>query len=427
MSDGFAPPRGGFKAPRVPFDLRCVVLAALGYLFIRGADLLLAKIWGVAKPMAQLVGWIAEQLGEIPFLGSGFRLAMDPLYGGGTFALSWWQGLVTALVFFLIWSFFGGAVLRTAGLRLTRDEPLTLREGLVFGWKNCLTFLLAPVLVLLFAGCFTIANMLAGLLMSIPFVGSSVLALVLFPLTLLASILIVVSLIGGLIGLPLMWAGIAVEQNGALEALSRAFSYIFARPFRFFFGYFLIFVLMALIMLVAGHFETTAKTTLKAGIVRDSFSDLVSTEPAEVDGPLEWPYRNSPRATREAEGISNLRNFREARWWDWIGFLWMWLWINVFAYGFKGYALYFFLGGTASLYLQLRKDVDGTDEEEIYPASEEQWQAGAPKWVGGGEAAGAGKEAPPAETPDAGQDAPETEAGKRDTAEEEGPEPTAGD
>jgi hypothetical protein len=418
MSDGFEPPRGGFKAPRVPFDLRCVVLAALGYLFIKGADLLLAKIWGVTKPMAQLVGWIADQLGEIPFLGGGFRLAMNPLYGAGTFALSWWQGLVTALVFFLIWSFFGGAVLRTAGLRLTRDEPLTLREGLVFGWKNCLTFLLAPILVLLFAGFFTVANMLAGLLMSIPFVGSSLLALVLFPLTLLASILIVVSLIGGLVGLPLMWAGIAVEQNGALEALSRAFSYIFARPFRFFFSYFLIFVLMALIVLVAGHFETTAKTTLKAGIVRDSFSDLVSTAPADVDPVIQPAYLDADRPSREQAGIRDPRNVREASWWDWIGFLWMCLWINVFVLGFKGYALYFFLGGTASIYLQLRKDVDGTDEEEIFPASEEEWEAGGPKWVGGGGTPEAAKDAPAGDTPDAAQP---------DASGEEGPEPTAGE
>lgn len=383
MSDGFEPPRGGFRAPRVPFDLRCVTLAALGYLVVKGADWLLGTMWDVTRPMGQLVGYITAMLFKIPFLGEGFALAMNPIYGLATPELSWWQNGITALVFFFVWSFFGAAVLRTAALRLTRDEPLSLREALSFGGKNCLTFLLAPILVLLFAGFFTLANMAAGLLMSIPFLGSSLLALVLFPLVLLSSILIVVSLAGGLVGLPLMWAGISVEQNGALEALSRAYSYIFARPFRFFFGYFLLFVLMALLVIIAGHFGDTAKETLKAGIVRSSFDDLVST--SDVEDVIESPMR-SERLAREKAGIEDIRNIRDARGWDWIGFLWMWLWVNVFLVGFKGYALYLFLGGTASLYLQLRRDVDGTDEEEIFPESDEEWEAGTqgaePKWVG---------------------------------------------
>ena len=43
-----------------------------------------------------------------------------------------------------------------------------------------------------------------------------------------------------MVGLPLVGAAAAWERNGSLDAISRAFSYIFARPLQFFWNYFLI-------------------------------------------------------------------------------------------------------------------------------------------------------------------------------------------
>jgi hypothetical protein len=239
--------------------------------------------------------------------------------------------------------------------------------------------------------------------MSVPLLGSSILALVLVPLVLISSILIILALLGGILGLPLMWAGIAVEQNGALEALSRSFSYLFARPFRFLFSYFLLFVIMTVLLLAGGFFEDTVKTTLQVGVVREALDDAISKDPGTVDV-LKDEYLDSERVTREAEGIKNIRNIRNSSWWDWLGFFWMWALLNLFLLGFKGYALYFFLGGTTSLYLQLRHDVDGTAEEEIYPESEAELAAVTaeePRWVG--ESA----EEPPAAETAAEEPAPE--------------------
>ncbi|MHC4548685.1 MAG: hypothetical protein ACYTEZ_07890 [Planctomycetota bacterium] len=386
MSNGLGRPQGGFRAPRVPLDLRCVILAVFGYLAVLGVDWVLARLMGVTSPVAQMVSLVAEQLGHIAFLGTAFRSAMAVIWGLADYELAWWQAAITAFCFFAVWSIFGAALLRTAALRLSRDEPLSLRDALRFSTRNIVAFLLAPVLVLLFAAFFAGCNALAGLVLSIPLIGSSVLALILFPLVLISSLLIILALMGGVVGLPLMWAGIAVEQNGALEALSRAFSYIFARPFRFFFSYFLLFVLMSILMLAGGFFETTVKTTLQVGVVRDALDDAIRKEPRPVDV-LQDEFLDSERVTREAEGIRNIRNLQNASWWDWLGVFWMWLLLNIFLLGFKGYALYFFLGGTTSLYLQLRYEVDGTEEEEIYPESEEELAALAgeePKWVGEG-------------------------------------------
>ena len=48
MSTGFEHQPVGLRAPRIPFDLRCVILAALGYLVLISADWGLAKIEGGA-------------------------------------------------------------------------------------------------------------------------------------------------------------------------------------------------------------------------------------------------------------------------------------------------------------------------------------------------------------------------------------------
>ena len=103
---------------------------------------------------------------------------------------------------------------------------------------------------------------------------------------------------------------------------------------------------------------------------------------------------------RGQEGIRWFPNIKNAEWYDWLGFLWMWFFLNVFVLGFKGYALYVFLGGTASLYLHLRRDVDGTDEEEILLEGEEEAvPEPQPRWVGeSGAPPEPGAEEPGAET-----------------------------
>jgi hypothetical protein len=382
MSQGLDLPQAGFRAPRVPLDLRCVMLGAAAWLTLRGADLLLAWVLKGTRPLAQLVDLVADQIGQVAFVGEAFRLGMTAIWGYQECGLAWWETILTALVFLLVWSFFGAAILRTAALKLTRDEPLSLRDALKFGARNGPAFLLAPVLVVAFALFFVACNALAGLLMSIPLVGSSLLAILLFPLVLVSSLLVVLAVIGGFVGLPLMWAGIAIEQNGPLEALSRSFSYIFARPFRFFFGYFLVFVVMSVVVVAGSHFERTVKETVKLGVWNDNLDNLISRKPGEPDV-LKDPFQEAERPRMEEEGIGNIRNIERATWTEYVGFLWMWLLLSAFLLGIRGYALYLFLGGTVSLYLQLRREVDGTEEEEIYPESEaDAAPVGEARWVG---------------------------------------------
>lgn len=374
---------GVFRTPRIPFHLPCVILATAGFLVVYLANHLLGWMWDRANPVGQFLSILTVAVGQIPFVGQGFQTAMGGIWGLPAAQLSWWQAVLTGILFFGIWSVFSAAVMRSAALRLTRDEPFSIREALRFGARSVRDFLFAPLLVAGFALLFVALNALAGAVMSVWFVGSSLLAIVLFPLSLIAALFIILSLLGGIFGLPLIWAGISVERNGAMEGVSRAFSYIFARPFQFFFGYLLLLLLMGAVMLVGHFFEETTKTTIKLGVWRQSFDDSIRKEPAQVRD-LVRDYEDSAAVKRGREGIANLANVKDAHWSDKLGFVWMWALLNAFLLGFRGYALYIFLGGTVSLYLQLRQEVDQTDPEEI-SLEEEETSAGGPaepRWVG---------------------------------------------
>ncbi len=404
MSDAFDEPDRGFRAPRIPFHLPCVVLGALGYLATMGVDWALSRAWDVESAFGSTLDLLLAQLAQIPVVGRAAAGAlMNALGTAPAAALTWGKASLAAFAFFAVWAWFGAGLLRTCALRLTRDEPCSIREALSFGGKHWTSYLAAPVLVAGFCAVLAGLNIAAGFVMSLPFIGSSILALILFPLVLLCSLLLIIAIAGGLVGLPLMWCGLTVELNGALDGVSRAYSYIFARPFRFLFGYFLAFVLMGVVVLMAGKFETTVKTTLKAGIVSNDLDKVVSKPPPDADI-LQRPAQNSDRIRREAAGIRDIRNIKSASWTDWIGFLWMWLWLWIFLLGFKGYAMYVFLGGSMSLYLQLRHDVDGTEEREIYPHSEEEWEAGElppeAKWVGSEAETGTDGDASSASSPE---------------------------
>ncbi|MFQ5844268.1 MAG: hypothetical protein ACE5JG_04690 [Planctomycetota bacterium] len=375
MSNGNGGPQHVFRAPQIPFDIKCLVLASVGVLVLGVLNELLGAWFDAPNPIGQMVGLLGAEIGQIAFLGEGFLRGMTGVWDSaatvagaeGAYGLQWYQAVLTGLAFFGVWAVFGGALLRTVSLRLTRDEPISFREALTFGGKNITTSLLAPVLVVALAAFFALCNAAAGAVASIYGLGSSILILVLFPLVLISSLLIILTLLGGIFGLPLMWAGISIERNGALEALSRAFSYIFARPLQFFFGYLLLFVLMSIVILVGTFFEGTTKETFRFFAWR-GFQDVVADHaPAEpgMEAALSDRYR------RKAAGIAELDNIKEAEWYDWLGFAWMWLLLNAVLVAFKGYAVHVFLGGTGSLYLQLRREVDGTDESEIFLEEEE--------------------------------------------------------
>ena len=139
------------------------------------------------------------------------------------------------LIFFVIKlaaiSIGGGAVCRIAALQFARGERPGLIEALRFSIRKFTSFFATPLvpvgLVILIGVCI----FLLGVVGNIPRAGELIMAVFMF-LALFAGVLIAIVFIGAVAGFNLMFPAVAYDGSDCLDAFSRSFSYIYARPWR---------------------------------------------------------------------------------------------------------------------------------------------------------------------------------------------------
>lgn len=441
-------PRTYFKAPRVPFDFRALALAMLGYLVYWGGSLLLNEIFEVSNLVGSFLAAACNIFEGIPFLNQVIPFLLGTVLGGGdltNFPLAdytFWHKLVGGVWVFVVWSFFGQAICRITALRIARDEGLSFVEAFRFAARNWVTVILAPMIIAVTIAFFYGCDALAGLAISIPWAGQ-ILALVLVPLALISSLLILLIAIGGIFGLPLIGSAAAWERNGTLDAISRAFSYVFARPLQFFWNYFLIFLFVGVILLAGSWFTYVLTKSVDSGTLSDRLSVMIDapkqietgdsefvalSEDAQKDFKI-YEEKTGYKPGRGAPGVQpyakDFQTVIHAPWSHKLNAFIFWLCINLIWLGIFGYVIYWFLGATTSVYADLRADVDGTEEDEIYlEEDEEDFDALA-------EVAGDAETEPPTategESPPASADTPATDSAPADDSGPTGDSTPTGD
>ncbi|MFB0525074.1 MAG: hypothetical protein ACETVZ_06000, partial [Phycisphaerae bacterium] len=142
---------------------------------------------------------------------------------------------IYSIIFFAITlaviSITGGAICRIAALQFARDEKPGLTETLRFSLKKFTSYFaapLAPVGIIIFIGFFIF---LLGLVGNIPWAGKPIMVIFMV-LAFIAGGLITIVLIGAVAGFNLMFPAVAYDDADCFDAISRAFSYIFAKPWR---------------------------------------------------------------------------------------------------------------------------------------------------------------------------------------------------
>jgi len=139
-----------------------------------------------------------------------------------------------AFAVLVIWAFFGGAITRIAVVEIATDDRIGLGEATGFAWKKYGAYLgatLLPVLAIIFLA---LCCALFGLVLRVMFVDLLV-TLLFFVLVVLAGFLMFLIGLGGLAGAPLMYPAVSAEGNDSFDAISRAYSYVFGRPWRYIF------------------------------------------------------------------------------------------------------------------------------------------------------------------------------------------------
>ncbi len=369
--------RGFLRTVRVPFNLKAIFLGALAYLILMGGGLVLNEVLGgVGDGQSVISGFIHQgmakcgvALGGLPVIGNEVEGLVSCLYRGACRSLEWWEFLIVGVWFYVVTSIFGGAITRIMAMRIARDESIGAVAALKFAVKNLASYLLIPVFLGVAIVFFWACNLLAGVASSIPYAGI-LLFIVAYPLAILSSLIILLIAFGGLLGLFVMISAVSTEKNGTLDAISRAFSYIYSRPLQFFFYYFVIFVLASIIAFVGlGIFPAIVTDSVAAG------TWYSPTEQGLASG--------MSRAVQPALPVFTGLNLHAAA----IAAV-SWFFSVVLLFGIFGFIVSYFLGGTTAIYFALRREVDGTEDSEVYIEGSEEDEFGLP---------------PPAPVPPAGE------------------------
>ncbi|KHE90328.1 MAG: hypothetical protein K8F52_18750 [Candidatus Scalindua rubra] len=256
--------------------------------------------------------------------------------------------IVLVLGLMIIWSVFAGAVTRLAALEFARGEKTGLKDSLSFVMKKFWSYFWSPLTPILGVLFFIACNVAGGLLGKIAFAGEIAVA-VGFPLAILSGFLIVFLGIVGIIGFILMFPAISSEGSDAFDAISRAYSYVLSRPIHFLSLFITIIICGTIVSFVAGYgaclVMQTSYFTVGLGM-GDKLNDIRAFI-AGLSGPRDMITSLNPISMR-------------------IAALFFMLYIVLIKIT-VGSIIVAFAGSASTIaYLIMRKDVDGTEMNDIY-------------------------------------------------------------
>ena len=283
------------------------------------------------------------------FTAPGWAFAKHPLHA-----------ILMSLVMLFSWSVFGGAIARIAAVHVARDEKISVRQALRFSSNKLMSFFAAPVMPMLIVGAIALVLALVGVLTEIPFVGGLV-GFVIgagFIVAIFIGVLLACSLIGTVAGFNLMYPTIAVEGSDAFDAVSRSFSYVFARPWKVLF-YALLSLAYAAVTYVALRLIVYLTlvglhTALNAWTRAPDGTEGATSFAHAWRGP-QGPFELAPpidyfNLTFAEKSTAFLLSF------------WLYLFVSLLA----AYLLSFFVSSGTITYYLLRRDVDATPTDDVY-------------------------------------------------------------
>ena len=287
-----------------------------------------------------------------------------------------------AIIFLLaalaIWALLGGAIARIAALHAAREEKISIPQAVRFSLGKFFSFFTAPLIPLAIILVLGLLMGLVGLGLIVP--GLNIILALLAGLGLIVGAVIAFLTLGLVAGSPLMYPTIAVEGSDSFDAISRSFSYVFSRPWRY--GLYTIvaavygtvcylfvrlfaFLLLAATRLFVGH-----------GLFGYGLSSGSGSQMGEGASKLDVLWA-PPTFDSLARGI----NFPAMSIWERVPALFINLWVYLVAALVLAFALSYFVSAYTTIYYLLRRKVDATDLDDVYveePEGEEEIPTAAP-------------------------------------------------
>ncbi len=270
----------------------------------------------------------------------------------------WLFATIMFVITLSVTALFGGAICRIAAIHAARDEKISITQALKFSAGKFMSFLIAPiipvVIILAIGGMLALGGLFAG----IPGFGEVLLGLTLF-IAIILGMVAAFLIIGLVAGVGLMYPTIAVEGSDSFDAISRSFSYVFARPWRAGLYGLVAVVYGAVTYLFVRFFVylslVTTHTFLKWGI----WSGGSSLNPDADMLDVLW-------ARPTFNNLFGTFNWDAMGWWETFWACIINFWVYVFAAMVAAYLVSYAASSLTVIYYLLRRKVDTTDLDDVY-------------------------------------------------------------
>jgi hypothetical protein len=260
--------------------------------------------------------------------------------------------LLFVIWFLIIWAIFGGAISRIAAVHVARDEKLSVRQALRFSSSKLLSYVFAPVIPLIIILVAGVLIAVGGLLMYVPVIGPILVGLF-FVLALVAAFVMTLVAAGTVGGFNLMYPTISVEGSDSFDAISRSFSYVFARPWRMIFYTALSLVYGALCFLFVRYF-----VYVMLGFTHFFVQWWLGGQPARY-----WPDIWPPVSDQD---LSYHINFHALAWSEQICAFLIAFWVYIVLGLVAAFVISFYFSANTIIYFLMRREVDATELDDVY-------------------------------------------------------------
>jgi hypothetical protein len=256
-----------------------------------------------------------------------------------------WFVVVWLIVFLGSWSILGGALSRLAVVEAAAGDRLSMSEGVSYAARRWWSYALMPLVPLIFFGILALGLALLGLLFHLPAID--IVAAVFWVIAIPIGLILASGLVGWAGAVHMMYPALSAEGSDLFDGVSRSYSYVVTRPWRYIFYTMVALVYGAVTYLFVGLLVFLALYLAHAatGLWSTPFSDLM---PEPRLGELSY-------STDAAAGWSDRIAGTVVK-------VWVMLTIGLVA----AYAVSYYFCAYSMIYLLLRKTCDGTDMSQVY-------------------------------------------------------------
>jgi hypothetical protein len=296
--------------------------------------------------------------------------------------------LLVMLWTLLVWSFFGGAISRIAVVQVARQEKIGLMEAVRFAARKYLSYLSAPLFPLVLVAVLLIFMVLFGYLHMIPLVGDIVLDGLLWGLMILIGLAMAVVLVG-LVGWPMMAATISAEGTDAWEAVSRSYSYVYQAPWHYIFYSLVALAYGAVVVFFVVFMASLTVYLSKWGVNQTPGIDWRAEQNKDrmptylfVYAPTSFEWRtlllhDDAHGLVNKTGTIDEANYQKyldsMTWYNSVGAaLVSVVWVGIIFMLMLGFTYSYFWSATSIIYLLMRRKVDDAEMDEVYLEEEDE-------------------------------------------------------